>query len=220
MDKRAFKDKVYTLSAKLIQAMANPRRLEIIDLLGQGERSVEEIARETAMSVANTSQHLQVLKQSNLVQLRREGNFIRYRLANDKVYQSWQDLRMMGMESLAEMDRLITDFRRQKNSLHPVTLEDLLVRMRSKNTILLDVRPEGEFQAGHIPRAINVPIDRLASRIRELDKSMEYIAYCRGPFCVFADEAVELLVKKGFKASRLEEGFPDWKLRFPVESVS
>ncbi|HEY9561237.1 MAG TPA: metalloregulator ArsR/SmtB family transcription factor [Anseongella sp.] len=220
MDKRAFKDKVYTLSAKLIQAMANPRRLEIIDLLGQGERSVEEIARETAMSVANTSQHLQVLKQSNLVQLRRDGNFIRYRLANDKVYQSWQDLRMMGMESLAEMDRLITDFRRQKNSLHPVTLEDLLVRMRSKNTILLDVRPEGEFQAGHIPRAINVPIDQLASRIRELDKSMEYIAYCRGPFCVFADEAVELLVKKGFKASRLEEGFPDWKLRFPVEDVS
>src|SRR3546814_12618368 len=91
--------------------------------------------------------------------------------------------------------------------------------MRSKNTILLDVRPEGEFQAGHIPRAINVPIDQLASRIRELDKSMEYIAYCRGPFCVFADEAVELLVKKGFKASRLEEGFPDWKLRFPVEDV-
>lgn len=220
MDKRGFKDKVYTLSAKLIQAMASPRRLEIIDLLGQGERSVEEIARETAMSVANTSQHLQVLKQSNLVQLRREGNFIRYRLANDKVYQSWQDLRMMGMESLAEMDRLITDFRRQKNSLHPVTLEDLLVRMRSKNTILLDIRPEGEFQAGHIPRAINVPIDQLASRIRELDKSMDYIAYCRGPFCVFADEAVELLVKKGFKASRLEEGFPDWKLRFPVERVS
>lgn len=220
MDKRAFKDKVYTLSAKLIQAMANPRRLEIIDLLGQGERSVEEIARETAMSVANTSQHLQVLKQSNLVQLRREGNFIRYRLANDKVYQSWQDLRMMGMKSLAEMDRLITNFREQKNSLHPVTLEDLLVRMQSKNTILLDVRPETEFQAGHIPRAINVPIDQLASRIGELDKSIGYVAYCRGPFCVFADEAVELLVKKGFKASRLEEGFPDWKLRFPVESVS
>src|SRR3546814_7620157 len=99
MDKRAFKDKVYTLSAKLIQAMANPRRLEIIDLLGQGERSVEEIARETAMSVANTSQHLQVLKQSNLVQLRRDGNFIRYRLANDKVYQSWQDLRMIDRKS-------------------------------------------------------------------------------------------------------------------------
>lgn len=212
MDKREFKDKVYTISAKLVKAMANPRRLEIIDLLSQGERPVEEIAGETGMSVANASQHLQLLKQANLVEVRRAGNFIRYRLANEKVYKSWKDLRAIGTENLAEIGKLIRDYRAQKNSLDAATLQDLLTRMQSGNTILLDVRPEQEFQAGHIPHAVNIPIGQLASRIRELDKSAQYIAYCRGPFCVFADEAVQLLTQAGFQASRLEEGYPDWKL--------
>jgi rhodanese-related sulfurtransferase/DNA-binding transcriptional ArsR family regulator len=220
MDKREFKDKVYTILANLVKAMANPHRLEIIDLLSQGERPVEEIAVETCMSVANASQHLQTLKQSNLVQIRREGNFIHYRLANDNVYKSWRDLRTIGMESLAEIDKLVRDYRTQKHRLEPVSLQELLTRMRSKNIVLLDVRPEQEFEAGHIPNAINIPIDQLMYRIKELNKSKLYIAYCRGPFCVFADDAVQLLIQKGFKANRLEEGFPDWKLKISEAGVS
>ena len=220
MEKREFKDKVYTVMSKLVKAMANPHRLEIIDLLGQAERSVEEIAAETGMSVANASQHLQVLKQSNLVQIKRNGNFILYRLASDNVYKSWRDLRKIGMESLAEVEKIVKDFRAKKRSFEPVRLEDLLSRMESSNIILLDVRPEQEFNAGHIPNAINIPIDQLPGRIGELKKSKRYVAYCRGPFCVFADDAVQLLTQKGFKANRLEEGYPDWKIKYHAEAIS
>jgi rhodanese-related sulfurtransferase len=219
MNKREFKDRVYTILAGLVKAMANPHRLEIIDLLGQSERSVEEIDAETGMSVANASQHLQVLKQSNLVQIKRNGNFILYRLANDNVYKSWKDLREIGMESLEEVNMIVKDFRAKKNSFEPVRMEDLLSRMGSSNIILLDVRPEQEFKAGHIPKAINIPIDQLSGRIGELKKSKRYVAYCRGPFCVFADDAVQLLVEKGFKANRLEEGYPDWKIKFHTKAV-
>jgi rhodanese-related sulfurtransferase len=220
MEKREFKNKVYTVLAGLVKAMANPHRLEIIDLLGQAERSVEEIAGQTSMSVANASQHLQVLKQANLVQVRREGNFILYRLANDQVYRSWQDLRAIGMQGLADIDRLVRDFRTQKNTLEAVTMEELQERVQSKNVMLLDVRPAHEYNSGHIPGALNIPIDQLAKRIKELHKTKHYIAYCRGPFCVFADDAVELLIKKGFKAKRLEEGYPDWKLKYAENIVS
>lgn len=220
MDKRQFKNKVYTVLAKLVKAMANPHRLEIIDLLGQSERSVEDIARETGMPVANASQHLQVLKQSNLVRIKRNGNFILYRLANDNVYKSWKDLREIGMESLPEVDKIITDFRAHKKSLEPIRIEELVSKMKSSNIVLLDVRPEDEFRAGHIPHAINIPISHLIDHLGELNKAKLYIAYCRGPFCVFADDAVQLLVNKGFKAKRLEEGFPDWKIKgLPVKSI-
>lgn len=217
MDKRQFKNKVYTILSAMVKAMANPHRLEIIDLLGQAERSVEEIAAETGMSVANASQHLQVLKQSNLVHITRKGNFIHYRLASDNVYRSWSDLREIGMESLADVERIVRDFRTKKTSLEPVRLEDLLSRMKSSNIILLDVRPEKEYKAGHIPNAINIPIDQLSGRISELKKTNRYIAYCRGPFCVFADEAVQVLNRKGFKANRLKEGYPDWKIKYQLE---
>ena len=179
MQKREFKDKVYTILSVLVKAMANPHRLEIIDLLGQSERSVEEIAAETGMSVANASQHLQVLKQSNLVQIKRNGNFILYRLASDNVYRSWKNLRDIGMESLAEAEKIVRDFRTKKSSFEPVCLEDLLSRMKTSNIILLDVRPEQEFKAGHITNLINILIDQLGGRIGELKKSKRYIAYCR-----------------------------------------
>ncbi|HET9278433.1 MAG TPA: metalloregulator ArsR/SmtB family transcription factor [Flavitalea sp.] len=220
MEKREFKDKVYTILSGLVKAMANPHRLEILDLLGQSERSVEEIATETGMSVANASQHLQLLKQSNLVQIKRNGNFILYRLASDNVYKSWKNLRDIGMESLPAVEKTIKDFRTKKRSFEPVRLDDLLSRMKSSNIILLDVRPEQEFNAGHIPNSINIPIDQLLGRIGELKKSRRYVAYCRGPFCVFADDAVQLLTQKGFKANRLEEGYPDWKIRFQTEITS
>jgi len=220
MDKREFKDRVYAILAKLVKAMANPHRLEIIDLLSQSERSVEEIAVETGMSVANASQHLQMLRQSNLVQARRDGNFIHYRLANDNVYKSWKDLRTTGMESLVEIDKLVKDYRTSKSSLNAITLPELMTRMKSKNVVLLDVRPEQEFKAGHIPSAINIPIDELPQRLQSLSRSKQYIAYCRGVFCVFADEAVQLLQRSGYKAKRLEEGYPDWKLAFAAEDIS
>lgn len=219
MNKREFKDKVYAVLAKLVKAMANPHRLEIIDLLSQGERSVEEIAAETDMSVANASQHLQMLRQSNLVMPRREGNFIHYRLADDNVYKSWKDLRAIGVESLPEIDKLVKDYRGSKNNLEAVSLQELMTRIKSKNVVILDVRPEQEFKAGHIPNAVNIPIDQLAKRLQSLSKSKQYIAYCRGLFCVFADEAVQLLNSKGYKAKRLNEGYPDWKLQFAEEDI-
>jgi len=212
MDKRTYKDKVYTVLAKLVKAMANPHRLEIIDLLGQGERSVEDVAVETNMSVANASQHLQLLKQSGLIEQRREGKYILYRLAGDNVYRSWRDLRAIGMENLAEVNKLVHDFSVSRSSLDPISLQELMDRKPSKNIVLLDVRPEQEFMAGHITNAINIPIDQLKDRLGELNTSNQYIAYCRGIFCVFADEAVQLLTRKGYKAKRLKEGYPDWKL--------
>jgi len=187
-------------------------------LLGQGEKSVEEIALETAMSVANASQHLQVLKAANLVEIRRSKNYIHYRLSHEEIYITWQTLRKLGLERVAEVEKLVRDFRGMKNSLEAVTLDELLSRMKSKDVILLDVRPDGEYRNGHIPGAINIPPERLEKRLKELKKNKEYIAYCRGPFCVFADEAVNILSKKGFKARRLADGFPDWALKgLPVD---
>ena len=218
MEKRIFKDKVYSILAKMIKAMANSRRLEIVDLLGQGEKSVEEISVETCMSIANTSQHLQVLKTANLVEIRRAGNFIHYRLAHEEIFKSWQSLRELGLERIAEMDKLIKDFREERNNLEAVKIDELLSRLKSRNIVLIDVRPAGEYKNGHLPGAINIPVEELSPRLKKLSKHKEYIAYCRGPFCVFADEAVSMLIKKGFKAKRLVEGFPDWKLKgLPVE---
>jgi rhodanese-related sulfurtransferase/predicted transcriptional regulator len=218
VDKRIFKEKVYSLLAKMIQAMANPRRLEIIDLLGQGEKSVDQLAKETHMAIANASQHLQVLKAANLVEIRREGNFIYYRLAHEEIYKSWQTMRQLGLERIAEMEKIIKEFREKRNVLEVVRMDELLTRMKSTNIILLDVRPTSEYDAGHIPGALNIPVEDLTYQLKKLSKNKEYVAYCRGPFCVFADEAVNILIKKGFRAKRLAEGFPDWKLkRLPVE---
>lgn len=213
MDKRIFKDKAYTILANMIKAMANPHRLEIVDLLGQGEKTVEDIAGETNMSIANTSQHLQVLKAANLVEIRRAGNFIHYKLTHDEIYRSWQNLRTLGLRNIAEMEKLVTDFREKRNSLEALDIDELVTRMRSKNLVLLDVRPASEFADGHIPGAINIPLEKLPAQIRKLSKNKEYVAYCRGPFCVFADEAVAVLNKKGFTAKRLHDGFPDWTLK-------
>lgn len=213
MDKRDFKDKVYFTLARVAKAMANPHRLEIIDLLAQSDRTVEEIAAETNLPLANASQHLQVLKNTNLVEVKREGNFIRYRLANENIFRSWQIIREIGFERFTEIEKLVKDFREKKNVLEAVSIDELVTKMKSSNVVLIDVRPEQEFRAGHIPNAISIPIDKLVRKIKSFSKSKQYIAYCRGPLCVFADDAVSFLKKKGFKAMRLNEGFPDWKLR-------
>jgi len=219
MEKREFKNKVYSLLSQVVKSMANPHRLEIIDLLAQSGRTVEEIAKETEISIANASQHLQVLKASNLVEVEREGNYIRYHLANDKIFKTWAILREVGFERVAEIDKLIQDFRYKKNVLEAITIDELVTRMKSKNTVLLDIRPTEEFNTGHIPGALSIPLETLATIIKTLSKNKVYIAYCRGPLCVFADEAVGILYKRGYKAKRLEEGFPDWKLRgLPVHA--
>lgn len=212
MEKRDFKDRVYSKLADITKAMANSHRLEIIDFLGAGEKTVEEIASDTNLSVANASQHLQVLKTSNLVVIRRQGNFIYYRLPDDEIYKFIQTIRQLAIARIAEVGKVITDFRAAKNSLEALNINELLDRMKSRNLILLDVRPPDEFEKGHIPGAINMPVNELAKRLKKLPKTKEYIAYCRGPFCVFADEAVHLLKRKGFKVKRLEQGFSGWKV--------
>ncbi len=178
MDKRDFKNKVYGLLSRMVKAMANPHRLEIIDLLAQRDRAVEEIAAETEMSVANASQHLQVLKASNLVEVQREGNFIRYRLADKTIYKSWYNLREIGFDRVPEIDQLISDYRKKKNVLEAATISDLLQRMKTKKIILLDIRPVEEYNAGHLPDAMSVPIEELPAILKKLPKSKEYVAFC------------------------------------------
>ena len=212
MNKRDFKNKVYEELAKITKALANPHRLEIIELLAQGEFSVEQIAIQTSLSVANASQHLQVLKTALLVDITRRGNFIHYRLANTNVFKTWKALRELGVERIATIEKLVRDFRQSKFKFESVTIDQLIRKIESGKITILDVRPEAEFNTGHIANAISIPIEQLADRMKELPKKNEIIAYCRGPFCVYADEAVAFLTKAGYKAMRLEEGFPDWSI--------
>jgi rhodanese-related sulfurtransferase/DNA-binding transcriptional ArsR family regulator len=213
MQKKEFKNRIYTELAALTKAMANPFRLQIIDLLAQSDRTVEEIADQLSMSIANASQHLQVLKGANLVDLRKEGHYAHYRLASDEVYITWQTLRNLGINRMAEIDRTLREFREERNSFHSVSIEELLQKIEQGNVLILDVRPEKEYKAGHIPKSFSVSIDQLAERLVNCPAGHEVVVYCRGPFCVFADEAVELLQIQGIAASRLEEGFPDWRVR-------
>jgi rhodanese-related sulfurtransferase/DNA-binding transcriptional ArsR family regulator len=218
MNKRKFKDQVYRELARITKSMANPHRLEIIELLAQGEFSVEQIAEQVHLSIANASQHLQVLKMAQLVEINRQGNFIYYRLSNDNVFKAWKALRELGVERIDAIEKVVKAFRKSKFDFQTVTIDELVEKLDSGKVTLLDVRPESEYKQGHIANAISIPIDELSRRLKELPKRTTIVAYCRGPFCVFADEAVALLTKAGFKATRLEEGFPDWKiLELPVE---
>ena len=218
MNSRTFKDKMYSELARVTKALGNPRRLEIIDLLAQGPYSVEKIARQTGMSIANASQHLQVLKNARLIEVRRQGNFIYHHLANERVFDAWRSLRDLGLFQNAETEKLIGDFYNSRHELEPVNMEELNKRIQKGDSIVLDVRPQEEYERGHIHQAISIPVEQLAERMQELPKDQEIIAYCRGPLCVLSFEAVAMLSKKGFKVTRLKEGFPDWKaMGFPAE---
>ena len=218
MTKRDFKDSIYSELAKITKAMANPHRLEIIELLAQGEFSVEQIATQTNLPIANASQHLQVLKVAQLVDVNRKGNFIHYKLSNINVFKTWKALRELGVERIAAVEKIVKDFRQSKSTLESVTINQLVEKIESGKVTIVDVRPEMEYNRGHIANAISIPVDELKKRLNELPKRAEIVAYCRGPFCVYADEAVAILTKAGFKATRLEEGFPDWKLQdLPIE---
>ena len=217
-DKRAFKDKVYGELAGLTRALGNPHRLEIIELLAQAQFSVEQIAGQTNLSVANASQHLQVLKTAQVIDSHRRGNLVYYQLANANVFTAWKGLRALGIERNATIGKVVAEFRNSK--FEPVTIDNLIRKIKSGKVTVLDVRPEQEYNQGHIAYAISIPIDQLAKRLKELPKRSEVVAYCRGPFCVFADEAVAILSKCGYKAARLDEGFPDWSLMgLPVDGA-
>ena len=210
--KRDFKDALFAEFARIGKAVASGRRLEILDLLAQAERSVEELAEQTSQSIANTSQHLQVLRQAQLVESRRDGNFIRYRLAGEKVIRLCVALRQVAETRLAEVDRLVNTYLEDRSTLQGIDSRELRRRLQQGGLVVLDVRPASEYQAGHIAGARSIPVGELADRLKELPKSKTVVAYCRGPYCVFADEAAALLARRGFQALRLEGGFPEWKL--------
>lgn len=216
---RAFKDELYREFTRVVKALANPHRLELVDLLAQGERSVEELAHLTALSVANASQHLQTLRAARLVEARREGLYVYYRLAGEPVYRAWQAIRALGEERLAEVERVVRTYLEDRDALAPVTAAELAERLHDDGLVILDVRPQLEYRAGHIPGARPVPISELEGYLSELPQDREVVAYCRGPYCVFADEAVALLRARGYEARRLAEGLPDWRAAgLPVET--
>jgi DNA-binding transcriptional ArsR family regulator/rhodanese-related sulfurtransferase len=208
---RDFKDRLYAQFARVGKALGSPHRIEILELLAQGERTVESLATEVGLSLANTSQHLQALRQAALVDNRKEGLFVYYRLAEPGVFDLCATIRRVAERRLAELERLLNEHFGDRSQPAAVGMRDLLERMRSGGVIVLDARPAREDEAGHIAGAISVPIDELQQRLRSLPRDKEYVAYCRGPYCVYADRAVELLTKSRRRARRLMEGFPEWQ---------
>ena len=215
---REFKDGLYGQFALIGKALASPHRLELLELLAQAARSVDSLANETGLSIANASQHLQALQQAGLVERRKEGLFVRYRLAGVEVFELCRSLRIVAEKRHAELERLVRRHFVHRSNPELVSMNELLGRARDGDVVILDTRPANEFAAGHIAGAISVPMEQLQQRLRQLPRSKEYVAYCRGPYCIYADRAVEFLRAKGRRARRLSEGFPEWRAAgFPVE---
>lgn len=211
MEPREFKDFIYGEFARIGKALSSPKRLELLDLLTQGPKSVEYLATETKMSVANTSKHLQTLLEAKLVTFAKEKNYVIYRLASEKVRNLVLALRKTAEDRIAEINYVRNDFILRKNKLKTITIEDLIKKMEEGSIILIDVRPVDEYESGHIPNSISMPTSELEERLSSLPKEKEIVAYCRGPYCVYATEAVELLRSKGYNALLLEVGVNEWK---------
>ncbi len=209
-DVRILKDKVYEELAKVASAMANPRRMEILDILGQGAFPVEDIAKHSNMSIANTSQHLQILKNARLVTSEKRGNYVYYRIVSERAFHAWESVRDLGVELNSEISKLIADYKKGDPTLIATTGEDLIARIEAGEVILLDVNSEEVFNRAHIHKAISIPLDQLKKRIAELSKDKEIVAYCRGALCLLSDEAVELLRAEGFNVRKLVREIPDW----------
>lgn len=207
---RRFKDAIYEQVARIGKAASAPKRLELLELLAQGPRTVEALAEQAASSVANTSQHLQVLRAARLVESDKQGLYVEYRLADPQVGQFYLALRQLAERRLVEVERLNHDHFHAKGALEPVAAEELARRVKAGEVTVLDVRPEPEYRAGHLPGAVSIPVAALKARLKELPKDRTIVAYSRGPYCVMAVEAVELLKKKGFVAHRLEQGVLEW----------
>jgi ArsR family transcriptional regulator len=197
--------------AAVAKSLAHAHRLEILEQLAQGERSVEVVAARTGLSVANASQHLQQMRRAGIVAARREGKFVFYALADDSVLALMSALRRIAERNIAEVERVIRTYFDDRDSMEPVSREQLMEKLRAGVVTVLDVRPPDEFALGHLPGAVNIPLRELEARLAELDGAREIVAYCRGPYCVLSYEAVAALRPRGFKVSRLEDGLPEWR---------
>jgi len=208
---RQAKDALFDAFAEVAKALASGRRVEIVDLLAQGERSVDEVADQLGQSVANTSHHLRALARAGLVRTRREGTRIFYALASESVAQLWAALRDVAADHVGGIERLAGAYLGDSTSFEAISRKELADRLQRGDLVVLDVRPEAEFRAGHIAGARSMPMSELRRSLRALPKHGEIVAYCRGPYCVFADDAVRELRRRGYEARRLEDGFPEWK---------
>lgn len=208
---RLFKDAIYEQFARIGKAVSSPKRLELLDLLCQGERTVELLADQANLTVANASQHLQILRAARLVAAEKRGLFVTYKLADQGVCEFFLSLRRLAESRLADVEHIARQFLERRGSMEPVDRDVLLQRVREGAVTVLDVRPVEEYRAGHIPGAISVPLEELERRLSELSRDREIVAYCRGPYCVLAIEAVEMLRGKGFHATRFEDGVQDWR---------
>jgi DNA-binding transcriptional ArsR family regulator len=205
------KRQIFTHFARIAKAMASPNRLELLEALAQGERSVEKLAQATGMPLANVSHHLQVLREGGLVRSRKEGVQVIYRLSDDEIPQMFGCLRRVGERHLAEVELIVREHFANDEGLRPVNHRELATMLKSGEALVIDVRPPEEYEAGHITGAVNIPLNILSRRLTALPRGKEVVAYCRGPYCMLAFEAVKRLRGRGYRARRLEEGFPEWK---------
>ena len=208
---RRFKDALYGQLARVGKALANPHRLELLELLSQGPRNVDDLAQESALSLANASQHLLALKEARLVESTKHGIFVEYRLASESVFAMTKSLHAVAEDRLADLERLVREHFSERDEAEAVSMNELLTRAHNKRVVILDARPASEYAAGHIAGALSLPYNAIKQRLDELPRSKEYVAYCRGPYCVYADRAVEILKNGGRRAFRLSVGFPEWK---------
>ncbi|WP_119388866.1 ArsR/SmtB family transcription factor [Taklimakanibacter lacteus] len=215
------KQAIYASLAEVAQALGHPHRLELLEHLGQGERSVEELSARAKLTFANTSRHLQILRRACLVEPHRRGKHVYYHLAGDtEVVMLLQALGRVGERNVAEISRVMADYFRARDALEPVSRRDLLTRLEDGLVTVLDVRPQDEFSLGHVPGALNIPMAQLEKRLAELPIEREIVAYCRGPYCVLSFDAVAALRAKGYRIHRLEDGYPEWKAAgLPVETA-
>jgi rhodanese-related sulfurtransferase len=208
---REFKDALYTQFARIGHAISSPKRLEMLDLLSQGEKTVEQLAAQSETPIKNTSAHLRALRQARLVDTRRDGTYVYYRLGDESVIRLLQSLQGLGRMRLAEVEQVTNLYLESRDELDAVDLKELRRLVRTGEVTVVDVRPRDEFEAGHIPGAVSMPVPELRKRLGEIPKSREVIAYCRGPYCVYSLEAVTLLRKHGYRARRAEQGLPQWR---------
>jgi rhodanese-related sulfurtransferase len=208
---RQFKDALFAQFARIGHAVSSGKRIELLDLLSQGEKTVEQVAEQSATAVKNTSAHLRALRQARLVETRREGTYVYYRIADEDVFRFVRDLQKLAHSRLADVEHVVQVYLDGRDELEPVTLKELRRLMREGDVTVIDVRPTEEFEAGHIPGALSIPIPDLKKRLAEVPKRREVIAYCRGAYCVYSLVAVTLLRKHGYRARRADEGLPDWR---------
>ena len=220
MSKNRFKHDLFVQFARVGKALSNANRLALLEFVAQGARSVEQLAKVSGLSIANASQHLRELRQAGLVTARKQGLRVYYELSGDDVIELLDVVRRVAEDRIAEVQKLVRTYLTTKDALEPIAARELLGRVRKGLVTVLDVRPSEEYQAGHLPGAVNIPLAEIEGRLGKLPKNKEIVAYCRGPYCVLAFEAVKLLRQRGFKARRLEAGLPEWRTKgLPVETI-